>query len=180
MVAWQRWPGRTYGNGSEVEAIVFIGIQGSGKSTLYRERFFDTHVRINLDMLRTRRRENLLLKACFDGGQRFVVDNTNPTREDREKYLTGARTAGFRTIAYYFDAEPVDALPRNEGRTGRARVPDKAIHATHRKLEPPSLDEGFDEIHIVRTAADGRFEVERLAPEHAEAPARSSNQQYTR
>jgi transcriptional regulator with XRE-family HTH domain len=37
-----------------VEAIIFVGIQASGKSTFYRERFFDTHLRINLDMLKTR------------------------------------------------------------------------------------------------------------------------------
>jgi predicted kinase len=29
-----------------MEAVLFIGIQASGKTTFYRERFFDTHVRI--------------------------------------------------------------------------------------------------------------------------------------
>jgi len=38
-----------------MEAVIFVGLQAAGKSTFYRERFFDTHVRINLDMLRTRR-----------------------------------------------------------------------------------------------------------------------------
>ena len=40
-----------------VEAVIFVGLQGSGKSTFYRERFFDTHVRLSLDMLKTRHRE---------------------------------------------------------------------------------------------------------------------------
>jgi hypothetical protein len=35
-----------------MEIVILIGIQGTGKSTLYRERFVDTHVRINLVMLR--------------------------------------------------------------------------------------------------------------------------------
>jgi len=61
------------------EMILLIGLQGSGKSTFYRERFFATHFRINLDMLRTRRRETLLLDACLAGGIPFVVDNTSPT-----------------------------------------------------------------------------------------------------
>ena len=73
------------------EAILLIGLQGSGKSTFYRERFFATHVRINLDMLRTRRREILLLDACLAGGTPFVVDNTNPTLAARARYLTLAR-----------------------------------------------------------------------------------------
>ena len=38
-----------------MEAVIFVGIQGSGKSSYYKERFFRTHFRINLDMLRTRR-----------------------------------------------------------------------------------------------------------------------------
>ena len=54
-----------------------MGIQGAGKSTFFKERFFDTHVRINLDMLKTRHREAILLDACIRAKQRFVVDNTN-------------------------------------------------------------------------------------------------------
>lgn len=61
-----------------MEAILFIGIQASGKTTFYKERFFKTHIRVNLDMLKTRHRESLLLKACIEMKQPFVVDNTNP------------------------------------------------------------------------------------------------------
>ena len=78
---------------TSTEAIIFIGIQGAGKSTFFRERFFDTHVRINLDMLRTRTREKALLEACLQSGQSFVVDNTNPLAEDRKRYLEPARAA---------------------------------------------------------------------------------------
>ena len=39
-----------------MEAVVFTGIQASGKSTFYRERFFHTHLRISLDLLKTRGR----------------------------------------------------------------------------------------------------------------------------
>ena len=60
-----------------MEAVLFIGIPASGKSAFFKERFFDTHVRINLDMLKTRRRESLILRACLEGKQSFVIDNTN-------------------------------------------------------------------------------------------------------
>jgi predicted kinase len=148
-----------------LEAIIFTGIQGSGKSTFYQQRFFHSHLRINLDMLRTRRRENMLIHACVQARQRFVVDNTNPTRESREKYVAAAQTAGFQLIAYYFTASPDESIPRNARRQGRQRVPDKAIHATHRKLEPPCYDEGFSEIYTVLAKADGEFLVEFLPPE---------------
>jgi predicted kinase len=74
-----------------VEAVIFVGLQGAGKSTFYRERFFDTHLRINLDQLRTRHRERRLLQVCVETGLRFVVDNTNPTRVERQVYIRAAR-----------------------------------------------------------------------------------------
>ena len=60
-----------------MEAVILVGIQASGKTTFYRERFFETHVRLSLDMLRTRHRERLLVAACVAAQQPFVVDNTN-------------------------------------------------------------------------------------------------------
>lgn len=54
-----------------MEAIILIGIQDSGKSTFYRERFFDTHVRISLDQLKTRHREAAFLHTCLSTGQRW-------------------------------------------------------------------------------------------------------------
>lgn len=60
-----------------MEAVIFCGVQASGKSGFYRERFFRTHVRVSLDLLRTRHREKLFLHLCLESGQRFVVDNTN-------------------------------------------------------------------------------------------------------
>ena len=77
-----------------MEAVIFIGGQGSGKSTFYRETFLDTHVRINLDMLRTRHREKLILEACIAAQQSFVVDNTNPTLADRARYIVASARRG--------------------------------------------------------------------------------------
>jgi hypothetical protein len=44
-----------------MEMVLFIGIQAAGKSSFYLERFFRTHVRVNLDMLKTHYREDLLV-----------------------------------------------------------------------------------------------------------------------
>ncbi len=65
---------------ASMEAVVFTGIQAAGKSTFFKAHFVDTHIRINLDMLRTRHREKLLIAACLQAKQRFVVENTNLVR----------------------------------------------------------------------------------------------------
>ena len=141
------------------EAIIFVGIQGSGKTTFYRERFANTHVRINLDMLRTRRREQLVLEACLKGGQSFVVDNTNPLAADRAKYVSAARAAGFRVVAYFFQTELRDAIRRNNQRTGKQKIPVVALAGTLKKLQPPAKDEGFDQVYRVEIDFQNQFVV---------------------
>lgn len=102
-----------------MEAIILIGIQGSGKTTFYRERFFDTHVRLSLDTVKTRRRELLLVEACVRAGQRFVVDNTNVLREERTLYIARAREGGFRVHGYFFEPQVEQAIAWNEGAAER-------------------------------------------------------------
>lgn len=140
-------------------AIIFIGIQACGKSTFYRERFGKL-VHINLDTLRTRKKENKLLEECINNGRSFVVDNTNPKREDRVKYITAAHNAGYKIIGYYFRSSINESIERNSNRTGKARVPDNAIICTHSKLELPSYDEGFDELYYVYIENDG-FDIKK-------------------
>ena len=146
------------------EAVIFMGIQGSGKSTFYRERFVDTHVRINLDMLKTRHREQYLVNACIVAKQAFVVDNTNPTKADRCRYIEPAKAAGFKIIGYYFQPQVEACQQRNENRPENQVVPLKGLLATYSRLEVPSLDEGFDELYRVQIGAGGEFMVEAMCP----------------
>lgn len=140
-----------------MEAVVFIGIPGSGKSSFYKERLFSTHVRISLDLLKTRRRERRFLEACLETGQKFVVDNTNPTVADRLRYIEAARAARYSVVGYYFQSSVEACLRRNSNRA--EWVPEVAILSIARKLELPTADEGFDTLSYVRLV-DGRFVVE--------------------
>jgi predicted kinase len=76
-----------------MQAIIFVGIQATGKTTFYNQRFLNTHVRISLDLLKTRNRETKFLETCILTQQRFVVDNTNPTVEVRKRYIDLAQKA---------------------------------------------------------------------------------------
>jgi hypothetical protein len=143
-----------------MEAVIFVGIQAVGKSSFYKQRFFATHVRISLDLARTRHRERSLLEWCLAHDQPFVVDNTNPTVAERALYIAPSRAARFRVAGYYFESNVPASIRRNTARSGTARVPAAAIGGTKRRLVLPSLVEGFDALHFVRLGPDGDFLVE--------------------
>ena len=130
--------------------VILMGLQGSGKSTFYSRHLADDFVRVNLDTLKTRHQENLLIEECMHNESNFAVDNTNPTRLDRERYIKPARESGYRVIGYFLESKIKDCMQRNALRKGKARVPEKAIAATSNKLEIPSYDEGFDELYFVK------------------------------
>ncbi len=145
-----------------LELVVFVGLQASGKSTFFGERFAATHEHVSKDLFRNNRdrnrRQGQLVEAALRAGRSVVVDNTNPTAEDRRPLVELGRRFGARIVGYHFDSGVRDCLARNARREGRARVPDVAIFATAKRLVPPSRDEGFDELYRVRL--DGQaFEV---------------------
>lgn len=142
-----------------MEAVIFIGIQASGKTTFYKERFFNSHLRINLDMLKTRHRESILLNACIKAKQRFVIDNTNTKKAERQKYIVAAKQANFKIIGYYFQTEIQDAIRRNASRPSREVIPEVGIRGTYKHMELPDLTEGFDELFRVRIGDNGEFIV---------------------
>lgn len=142
-----------------MEAIIFIGIQGSGKSTFYKERFFNSHVRVSMNLLKTRNRESLFIDLCLNTNQKLVIDNTNPTKEDRARYISGLKESNYKIIGYYFESNPQECLIRNNQRLGKERIPDKGVLGTYKKLELPELSEGFDLLYYV-SIKDSGFIVE--------------------
>lgn len=146
-----------------MEAIIFCGLQASGKSTYFQQHFFHTHVRISMDLLRTRHREMRFMELCLQSGQRFVIDNTNPSAAERSRYILPARKARFRVIGYYFESSLAEAIRRNAGRSGKARIPDKGIGGTYKRLEVPGLAEGFDALYKVQLSTDNQYSLELMA-----------------
>lgn len=92
-------------------------------------------------------------------GQRFVIDNTNSTRDERCKYVEATKAARYEVVGYYFQSKVEDGLRRNANRPESERVPDVAILSTAKKLELPTWEEGFDTLKYVRLTEVG-FVVE--------------------
>ena len=129
--------------------ILLIGIPGSGKSTFYAQRLSENCVRVNLDTLKTRRREADLIDRCFAECKEFCIDNTNLTRAERARYIEKAKARGWRVVGYFMQSVLKDCIARNSLRSGDARLPDKAVAAMSNRMELPSRDEGFDELYFV-------------------------------
>jgi len=135
------------------ELIVFVGMQGSGKSTYYRAHLSATHVHVSKDLMPNVRnrdaKQREMIVAALNAGRSVVVDNTNPTPAVRAPLIALGKAHGARVVAYSFEIAVKDAVARNCGRTGRARVPDVVVYVTARKLVPPKFDEGFDEVRVI-------------------------------
>jgi hypothetical protein len=134
-----------------MEAIILCGVQGSGKTTLYRDRFAATHEHVSLDVLGSRAREAALMAACLEEGRPFVVDNTNPSPADRARYLEPARAAGFKVVGY---------LVEGGGRSVHVGPGTAAV--TARRLVRPTPEEGFDELWHAAPSPSGRWRIEPL------------------
>lgn len=142
-----------------MEVIVLCGLPGSGKSTFCREQLYNTHIRLNLDMLKTRHREKILLEAMIAAKQPFVVDNTNPKPADRARYIVPAKAAGFRVAIYYFSVPFHVASARNMQRPTKAIVPEKGMAAILKAMTIPTWEEGVDSLFRVSSEDGFNFDL---------------------
>jgi predicted kinase len=141
-----------------LECVVLVGLPGAGKTKLYRERFVRTHLHVSKDLwpkaTAREARQRKMIEEALAEGQSVVVDNTNPTVAERAALIKLARARGARAIGYFFDVTTRAAVARNAARTGREKVPNVAIFTTAKRLERPSLGEGFDQLFRVEIAED--------------------------
>ena len=135
------------------ELIIFVGMQGAGKSTYYRAHLAATHVLVSKDRMPNARNRDVkqreMIVAALSEGRSVAVDNTNPTPDVRAPLIELGKSLGARVVAYYCETPVKLAVARNRGREGKARVPDVAIFVTAKKLVPPALGEGFDEVRVI-------------------------------
>ncbi len=142
-----------------MQLVLLIGLPASGKSTLYRALFGQTHLHISKDLLKNNRRKNRrqrqLLEEAYQRGQSVVLDNTHPAREDRAPWLEWAREKGWETVGYYLSASRQECIERNQAREEAERVPDVGFFTILGRLERPHPSEGFDQLYYVRLGPDG-------------------------
>lgn len=164
--------------------VVLIGAAGAGKSTLAARLFRPDEI-VSSDALRAaiagdeadQRVSGIVFRALhrtlgrrLANGQLTVVDATNAERAFRRPLLARARAAGLPSTAIVLDLHPAIVVEQN---AGRARVVDGDVIERHLAAVRRTVDrdvlglEGFDQVIVVRTAADAAsLSIERRPTPH--------------
>jgi predicted kinase len=141
--------------------VVLVGLPGSGKSTYLGEMGVrglssdgirrllsddETDQTIHVRVFQTLR--YLLGQRLAIGRPVTYIDATNLTRAERRPYLAIGRTWGCEVEAVFFDVPLEVCLERNAAR--ERVVPGEALKKMAAKLVPPSEDEGFARVKVLR------------------------------
>lgn len=130
---------------------VMCGVPGSGKTT-YSKQMAEEHnlMRFSFDEMRCFRLAEFMrpaLKAIREE-KNVILDSTNLRANVRAKILKAVEDIPCKKIAVYMNTPLEECIWRNANR--EARLEDCIIESTYRSLQPPTLDEGWDEVKEVK------------------------------
>lgn len=146
---------------------LIIGLPNAGKTT-FSERYADV---IHYDDLRNLKQdERTPIYAAAD-----VIEGIYNSAESRKRILSAWRDRKERRVVIWLDTPVLVCLERE--RRHRMR-PDSLVLYHAKSFEPPTLDEGWDEIQIIRWQPDNEPTVTFL---YKEVPNVDNNEtNYTR
>ncbi|XP_071966343.1 bifunctional polynucleotide phosphatase/kinase isoform X3 [Engystomops pustulosus] len=136
---------------SSQEVVVTVGFPAAGKSSFIKEHLVSKgYVYANRDTLGTWQKCVAACEEALRNGKSIVVDNTNPDKESRSRYISCAQKAGVPIRCFLFSA-PVEVAKHNNRfremtSKGHVSVNDMVINSYKSKYVAPTLSEGFSEI----------------------------------
>jgi predicted kinase len=141
--------------------VLAIGLPGSGKSSWFKRHNIvplssDMMRSLLFDDIREQRYQDLvfsnlrsMLKARLIAKRPMnYVDATNLTPKEREHWIKLAKDYNYEVHAVFFDV-PIEVCIERHQRRDRV-VPDDVMRRMAAKLKPPTFEEGFAKITVVR------------------------------
>lgn len=143
------------------QVILAIGLPGSGKSSWFKRHNItplssDTLRALLFDDPQEQRFQDLvfsnlrsMLKARLIARRPMnYVDATNLTPQERHSWIKLAKDYGYEVLAVFFDVPLEVCLERNQKR--QRTVEEDVMRRMWGKLRPPTFEEGFAKITVVR------------------------------
>lgn len=133
------------------EVVILVGYPASGKSYFASQYLISAgYVHVNRDTLGSWQRCVSLMESSIKSGSSVVVDNTNPDRESRKRFIDTAKALKVPCRCFVMSTDIDHAKHNNRFRelTDKSHVPvsEIIINNYKNKFQKPTLDEGFVEI----------------------------------
>jgi predicted kinase len=154
-------PARAAERPSKGIVVLAIGLPGSGKTTWFKRHEIrplssDMVRTLLFDDVREQRFQDLvfsnlrsMLKARLIARRPMnYVDATNLTPQERHHWIKLAKDFGYEVQAVFFDV-PLEVCVERHQRRDRV-VPEDVMRRMAAKLKPPTFEEGFAKITVVR------------------------------
>lgn len=135
----------------QLEVIIMVGCPASGKS-FFCEKFLvpKGYVRVNRDKLGSWQKCVKVMEEALSEQKKVVIDNTNPNRESRKRYIEAAKKFNVRCRCFIMKVDSAHAKHNNRYReltnSSHIKISDIIINSYFKHFEDPTVDEGFTEI----------------------------------
>lgn len=147
-----KWPG-------EVEVILMVGMQGSGKSHFVQSVLVPQgYKQVNRDTLGTWQKCVKMMEQHLKDNLSVVIDNTNGSVSARERYISVAKSKNIPVRCFVMTTSYEHCKHNNRYREltdkSHAQIGEMLINQYKKEFQEPKITEGFQEIVQVHFDVD--------------------------